>query len=477
MTSQPYPYLPGMAPAPPGSTPTTMDAVARGMMANARPEARSYLSAVNTTLGYQQRWGSSLTPMVLTAAMRNADQGYMTPYIDLLDELRETDPHLHTILAKREWAVASAEWEMRPAAIYDGGGEPPEAADVRVFCANVLRGIPNLPDRFADLLGALYYGRSVVEIVWKSQGGYHWPERLIQVHPRMIHYGPDGGMYLYADVQGSGALGRQPFGPWPGVRLDTYPTGKFLVHEPRVRGGFAVREGLGRPCSWYSMFKRWVVRDAMALAELAGRMARIGKYATGQGSMGTLRASVEDKDTLERALQNWTSAAALVHPDTSEVTFEKPVTGETIHNPLVQMFNAEMSKAVLGGTLTTEGGQNGARSLGQVHERQEDIIRRFDAAALAETIRRCLLAPLVLYNFGPNVAVPRLVFTVDTPESMDAAATRVAKLVQVGLKVGQRWTRDRFGIADPAEGEELLGAPIPIALPSVAEPDAVMEIV
>lgn len=466
----PQPYLPGLGPSSASSSaPITMDAYARLQAQTARPDTRVYLTDANLTYGYQQRFGSTLTPMVLTAAMRNADQGYMSPFVDLLDELRETDPHLHTVLAKREWGVAGAEWELRPAAVYDTGGEPEDAATVRVFCANALRAIPNLPDRIADLMGALYYGTAAVEVLWRTVGGYHWPSKLLPVHARMIHYGPDGRTYLYADAVGSGDLSRMPFGPWPGIALDSFPSGRFLVHTPRVRGGFRVREGLGRPCAWYSMFKRWVVRDAMALAEMAGRMARIGKYATGQGSLGSLRSSNEDKGVLENALQNWTSAGSLVHPDTTEVTFEKPVGGKTIHQPLYALMNAEISKAVLGGTLTTEGGANGARSLGEVHKGGEDMIRRYDAVALAETLRRCLLAPLVRYNFGENVPVPRLVFTVDTPESMDSAAARVEKLVKVGLKVGQGWARDRFGIADPQPGEDLLGAPIGTTTPSVAD--------
>ena len=54
---------------------------------------------------------------------------------------------------------------------------------------------------------------------------------------------------------------------YPGVPLRLFPPGKFLVHEPYVHGGYPQREGLGRTCMWFSMFKRWDVRDVLALLE------------------------------------------------------------------------------------------------------------------------------------------------------------------------------------------------------------------
>lgn len=437
--------------------------------AAATADTRAWLTPSATNGAYQTRLGSSLTPLVLTSAMREADIGNMIRYADLLDELRETDPHLHAVLAKREWLVAAADWEVRPAAIYDKGNEPPEAREVRDFCTNALRAIPNLPDRLADLLGAVYYGRGVVEVLWDVSSGNSWPIEILAVHPRMIQYSSTWRMCLYSDPQSPGQ--GMPFGPWPGIPLSSFPRGKFIMHAPRIRGGFAVREGLGRPLAWYSLFKRWVVRDSMALAEMAGRMARIGVYNTGTGAGGSTRASDEDKLVLERALENWTSAGALIHPDTTTVKFEKPVSGDTIHAPLLGYFNSEMSKAVLGETLTTDAGSRGARSLGEVHAQQGRMIARYDASALAETLRRHLLAPLVQFNFGPNVPVPRLVFVTEPQESLNELASRLATLVKVGTKIGQSWVRDQFGIADPTPGEDLLGGPIERLYPSVADDD------
>lgn len=469
MSTPLQPTLPGLesalglpSPTTAGVVPTTMAALA-GRTAGSDADRRTYLAGVGGGGWLQQRWGSNLTPSVLTAVQRAADMGVMTQYQDLLDELRATDPHLHAVLGKREWTVAGADWEVRPAAVYEAA-EPDSAKEVRRFCTNVLRAIPNLSDHFAHLMGAVYHGRAAVEVLWESADGYAWPTALLPIHPRMLHYGPDSHLHLYADP--NNASPRPAFGVWPGLRVNSAPSGKFIVHAPRIRGGFQVQEGLGRPVSWYCMFKRWVARDAMGLAEMGGRLARIGTFQTGVN--GGARASKQDVADLETALQNWTSSTALVHPDTTKVQLVPPTSGDSIHGWLFEAWNGEISKAVLGETLTTDAGSKGARSLGEVHAQQGRMIAKYDANALAETVRRYLLAPLVRFNFGDSEPVPRLAFSVEPQESLDGLAKRLESLVKIGLKVPASWVRDQFGIADPQPGEELLGASVPLVTPSVA---------
>lgn len=427
------------------------------------PPARAYLSEVDLNGGQQQRWGSTLTPLALTAAMRSADVGYMTPLVDLLDEIRETDPHVHTVLSKREWTVAGAEWEIRPSRAFSGEKESALGAEVRLFVAAVLEYIPSFSDALSHLMSAVYYGRGLLEAEWVTEGRWFVPRRLHAVHPRWIHYDPSWRLRLW--TEGDGANGG-PFGAWPGIDLSAFPAGQFIAHSPRIRGGFATREGLGRLLAWFAMFKRWVLRDAMGLAEMAGRMARIGTYSSGAG--GTVATSAEDKAVLEAALQNWSSSRALIHPEGTKVQFVPPVSGNTIHHPLLATFNAEMSKAVLGETLTTEAGEKGARSLGEVHAQQGRMVARYDARSLEETVTNGLIAPLVRWNFGPTAPVPSFALAVDPQESLDALAERIEKLVGVGLRIGQGWTRDQFGIEDPRPDEPLLGVTVAAVPTSVA---------
>lgn len=429
---------------------------------------RSFLTDNTLNGAYQQRWGSALTPLALTAALRGADLGVMYQLADLLDEVRETDPHVQAVLSRREQSVAGAGWELRPSRAYaEGGDETAAAMAARQLCDSVLRSLPGFPDRLADLMGAIYYGRAVAEVVWSRQGGYLVPTRMYPVHPRMIQYDYAWNLRLWSNMP------PYNFGPYPGVDIKEFPAGRFIVHTPRVRGGFATREGLGRTLAWWALFKRWVTRDAMGLAEMAGRLARIAKYQSGKkdGAFDpSQRSSDEDVAYITTTLNNWSASVGLVYPDDIEVQLVPPVTGNTIHLPLVDFFNAEMSKAVLGSTLTVEAGFKGARSLGEVHADEETKLTRYDAGSLAETLRVGLLAPIVHYNYGPHVAVPEIRFLIDAEESREALAKRIEILVRSGLKVGQRWVRDEFGIPDPQEGDALMGGTYERVTPSVADP-------
>ena len=202
-----------------------------GGVAQTTHAPRSYLAPNSLNGAYQQRWGSSLTPLALTAAIKSADLGTMFPLADLLDEVRETDPHVQATLAKREWVVAGAEWEVRPSRAYEAGQEPDVAREARELCASVLRALPALPDRFADLMGAVYYGRAVVEVVWERQGGYLIPSRLYPVHPRMIQYDAGWNLRLWSNMPPF------PFGAYPGIAVQDAVPGRFIVHTPRIRGG------------------------------------------------------------------------------------------------------------------------------------------------------------------------------------------------------------------------------------------------
>lgn len=434
---------------------------------------RSFLTDNTLNGAYQQRWGSSLTPLALTAALRGADLGVMYQLADLLDEVRETDPHVQAVLSRREQSVAGAGWELRPSRAYaEGGDETAMATAARQLCDSVLRSLPGLPDRLADLMGAVYYGRAVAEVVWSRQGGYLVPTRMYPVHPRMIQYDYAWNLRLWSNMP------PYNFGPYPGVDVKEFPAGRFIVHTPRIRGGFATREGLGRTLAWWALFKRWVTRDAMGLAEMAGRLARIAKYQSGKkdGAFDpSQRSSDEDVQYITTTLNNWSASVGLVYPDDIEVQLVPPVTGNTIHQPLIDFFNAEMSKAVLGSTLTVEAGFKGARSLGEVHADEETKLTRYDAGSLAETLRVGLLAPIVHYNYGPHVPVPEIRFLVDAEESRDSLAKRIEILVRAGLKVGQRWVRDEFGIPDPQEGDALMGGTYERVMPSVADPGIDMD--
>lgn len=422
---------------------------------------------------YQRRLGAGLTPQSITSVLREADLGRMHLWADLLDEIRQGDPHLQGDLAKRELSVAGAEYELRlPATAGKRAG-----ANALRLCQDALDAIEVPAGSLAlsfrgaaqRLLTATYHGRAAVEAVYARDGSYLLPRHLFPIHARRLAWANerDWRLYLWDATTGDTAFSR-----WPGVPVGdaaVFPSGKLLVHVSTAFGTYPTREGLGRALVWYSAFKRWTVRDWLAFAEWAGRGLRVGKYATGRDPQKEGRANEEDKAVLQDALDAMSSTVTTVIPDVTDLDI-KTVTDNDVHPELVKLCNSEMSKLVLGGTLTSDPGDKGARSLGEVHLRAMTQLLMADAAMLADTLRRDLFRPLVRMNLGDRAPVPTIAFAVEPPEDAESRSARLDRYMKHGLRVPAAWLRNVEGIPDPTGGEETVGGS-PAAKPGTATTD------
>jgi len=425
------------------------------------PARRARVLGMPRTDRYQYRAGSALTPQLVSSILRNADLGDMQRAADLFDEVREKDGHLQSVLSKRTGMVSGATWELSPAP----GTSKGRAAKILALCKDALTSLERLPALFEDLLDATYHGRAVSELVWARDGRYQIPVSHEFVHPRRFRYGPNDWALRISDTEPS-----SPFTGGYGVPVDEINRlipGKLVVHSPRVRGGYPTREGLGRTTVWYSgVFKAFGWRDFLAYLEQYGRPLRMGVFGTGKDPKMPM-ASEEDVQELADALDSLSSAVSAVFPDTTRPELIPPATASAGagHPELIRMCDAETSKAVLGGTLTTDAGTKGARSLGDTHKEEEVLLAKRDAMALAETIRRCVLGPIVALNgLGDARDASVLRFVVDPPEDLDALAKRFETVTRIGVGVPVAHVRARLAIPDPLGSE-----PITSAAPKPAE--------
>ena len=417
----------------------------------------------NDRFGYV--WGSALTPQRITAVLANADAGLMWSLADLCDEVRERDGHLHAELQKRELRVAGAEWEL---VAPEGSGDNGEM--IAKWVSARLREIDSrgslsftFTDAIASLQGAVFQGRAGLEVVWRSEGGWYIPEGLHFIHPRRFAFSTDFVIHLW-DAAGTAINSLQPldvpdspFGAYPGIPLNRFTPGKFIVHQPRVRGVYPTREGLGRLLVWWACFKRFAVRDFAAFAEWAGRGLRVGYFATGRGPMGEFQATPEDQEILRTVLDAMSSSNSAVFADTTKPEIIDSPGNNDVHSELVALCNDEESKAIVGGTLGSSGGKSGGnRALGEVHERNELMIARFDASSIGSTLGRDLIGPMVRLNFGAGAPVPRLRFSTDPAQDLDRVSERMQRFVDLGGEIAQADARNLLNFPDPSPGAALL---------------------
>ena len=69
------------------------------------------------------------------------------------------------------------------------------------------------------------------------------------------------------------------------------------------------------------------------------------------------------------------------------------------------------------------------------------------------------MRPVVDLNIGPRPVYPTIKIGRPDNVDVDSLVKNVATLVPMGLKVGMSTMRDRMGLPDPEDGEELLTAP------------------
>jgi phage gp29-like protein len=382
-----------------------------------------------------QRIGGSLTPAAVSQIFRDADLGNMARLMDLANEARQKDCHLQGVLETRENAVAALPWEMEL---------PPKPTKVErkaaALCEEVLR--PLMSVLVPHHNGAVYKGYAVSEIEWRKEGKYLVPVAATPKRERRFRYVGERLVWWDQDMAA-------------GVDFRAEYPGRFVVSEPRVNGDTRCREGLVRPLMWAALFKNWATSDWLKLAEIAWKPWRTGLYEK--------NASDEDIDALIAVLDDMTSSGVAVLPETVKLEIHYPSGGTSAgnagtHPALLARMDAEMSKAALGQTLTTEQGNKGTQALGTVHEGVKKDRRDGDAKYIDNDLGRDVCAWVTLLNFGPTVRPSKPKHATDDAVDLLSYAQGTKTLVDAGLRIPASHVRDQAGIPEPKDGEEVLEA-------------------
>jgi phage gp29-like protein len=202
---------------------------------------------------------------------------------------------------------------------------------------------------------------------------------------------------------------------------------------------------------WFALFRNWNIRDWLQFGEIGWKPWRLGFYDKG--------AHKNDVSALKRAMRFLTTAGSGVFPKTTDVRIERGSTSvagiASTHKELYDALGAEISKGVVGQTLTMESGTRGARSLGEVHNEVRHDIRDADAQIVERFMTRYVCKPFVLYNYGPGVAVGRFRLNVAEGVDLEKLANAIDKLAGK-IDIPQEWVREQGGIREPRPDEPLV---------------------
>lgn len=377
---------------------------------------------------------SGLTPYRLASILRACDEGSLHDFAILAEEMEERDPHYFSVLGMRKRAVSGVAPVVAPAS--------EDAQDIRI--ADEVRANIADHDGFSglveDLLDALGKGFAVVEIDWEKSASAWRPRDFIWTPQHFFRFDRETGRILRlldaADVTN-------------GVDLAPF---KFIAHQARMKSGLVFRGGLARVVAFSWMCKSYDVKDWMAFVETYGLPLRLGRYGP--------EASKEDIQKLFSAVANIGTDAAAVLPKSMEIEFtETKVTGDKVFENLARYIDEQISKAVLGQTMTADNGSSNSQA--QVHNEVRHDIAAADARAVQSAIMRDLVKPYVDLNFGVQKAYPKLSIPINEPEDVGLLIDKAVALMGQGVRFKAGELRAKIGFSDPEAGDEVAGGTTP----------------
>ena len=369
---------------------------------------------------------------------------------DLYQEMEDKDGHLYSVLQTRKNGVLSRERKVVAAS------DSPRDREVAEFVARALEAIPQFDQALRDILDAMGKGFSVTEILWSAEGGRIGVAALKSRSQGRFVFDLEGRLRLLDDSDAAlVSLGAAPIGNSRERQIDNLsyllPPEKFLVFTFDGRHSNPLGNGLCQKAYWYYWFKKNNLKFWAIFNEKFGSPTVVGKYRAG--------ATDDERDRLLEVIDGLQNDTGIVVPETMVIELLEARRSGNIntYRDLADWCNDEMSKIVLGGTLTSgEGRRSGSYALGRIHEAVRNEYVAADARALMEVINTQLVARLVEYNFGRSLTAPRWTIDIADDEDLEREARLDGQLIGLGVPLPLGYFYEKYKRPAPRTGERSL---------------------
>lgn len=370
-----------------------------------RPDTNE-IAVAQVTDKYSEYPSNGLTPVKLAEIFKEADAGDVLRQMELFEEMEEKDPHLFSQLQTRKNAVTGLDFEIIPFS------DDPRDKEIADFIEEQINGIESLEDVETDLLDAIGKGFAVSEIMWGYDEGHVVVREIKSRHQKRFFW----------DSLDDSFKVRTKDAP-EGILL---PTNKFIVHRYKARSGHTSRAGILRVVAWMYLFKNYDLKDWVSFAEVYGLPLRLGKYAPG--------ASEADKVALMQALIQIGADAAGIIPDGTSIDFitTEKTSSSDLYERLARYCDEQISKAILGQTLTSDSG-GGSYAQSKTHNDVRHDLTVADCKSLASTLRRDLIRPLCIGGSHTMESKENIVTQASSDEQLKEKYG--GKLYRVGMTV------------------------------------------
>ena len=293
----------------------------------------------------------------------------------------KTDSHVKACIRSRKAGAKSMLWD-----IDRGKSQSKHAKFIRMIFERLK--IYKIID---DILEAPLFGYKPLEVYWEKET-INGRECII---PSKIKGKPvdwfvfdDNGELLFRSKENY--LG------------EAVPAKKFLVPKQEE----TTDNPYGFPdlslCFWYYTFKKGGLRFWLQFIEKYGMPFLIGKTPRGTAQ--------EENDELLETLEEMIQDAVAVIPDDSSVELKESAKASSsqVYKEFLYFLNSEVSKAILGQTLTTEIQDKGTYGAAKVHLEVRDDIIQSDVKLVEETFNT-LIEWIIELNYGVVAEMPRFI--------------------------------------------------------------------
>lgn len=275
------------------------------------------------------------------------------PLIDLYENI-VIDTHLSSVIEKRVLSITNTSWSF--------GIEGEEIEDIARFCKKHF-----FEQLLTFIIESKFWGVSVIETDFNKG--------TCELTPRG-HCVPEHKIVLI-----------EPYSSDSGIPYDLPPFDRTVIDVCSNDIGLLYK------VAPYVLLKKGDISDWATFCEIFGMPTRIGKYDPNTPG---------NEAQLKKALMDMGANAWMAVPIGSEIEFPESNTksGNDIYERFANFCNAEISKCIVGNTMTTEVGKNGSRSQGEVHERGEDDIKRADRRFVERILNERIIPILIKQGFA-----------------------------------------------------------------------------
>jgi len=339
------------------------------------------------------------------------------------------DPHVIGELRSIRSGLIKYEYKLQAAS------DDPADIHALEICQRVLdrKPAPGMQwiDTFWNMFQAVLRGNQVHEVVWKREGQYILPDKIVDRPQRRFLFTPDNELRLKTQAY-----------PVDGVELGEH---KWLMtrHMPSHENPYGV--ALLSSCFWPYTFKHNGFKYFVKFCEKYGIPWAIGKYPKGT--------QLEEQNALADSLAQMIEDAVAAIPDDGSVELiESSKSGSLVQESLIKLCNSEMSKALTSQTLATEIQGNGSRAASQTHRERETSVNDSDRIIIIASMNELMSWVTEINIAGANP--PKFDFYEE--EEARKEWVEVFKDSREFLNIPVKFAHDRLQIPQPKEGEEVL---------------------